>query len=165
MRKLTLALCILWFALIAVAQKTVHVGGYTRKDGTVVAPYDRKAPDGAESGSSATGSSSSSGSASGSTTQAASEDKAIDRDPNGKIKRSEAAKREFREDHPCPHTNRIDGACEGFVIDHIKPLACGGADAPSNMQWQTVEAAKEKDKWEREGCPAKQHATVASGKF
>jgi hypothetical protein len=28
----------------------------------------------------------------------------------------------------------------------------GGPDAPSNMQWQTVEAAKEKDKWERKGC-------------
>ena len=24
----------------------------------------------------------------------------------------------------------------------------GGADAPSNMQWQTIEEAKAKDKWE-----------------
>jgi hypothetical protein len=40
----------------------------------------------------------------------------------------------------------------GYVIDHIVPLACGGADAPSNMQWQTVAAAKAKDKWERKGC-------------
>jgi hypothetical protein len=31
----------------------------------------------------------------------------------------------------------------------VKPLANGGADDPSNMQWQTKEAAKEKDKWER----------------
>jgi len=23
----------------------------------------------------------------------------------------------------------------GYVIDHIKPLACGGVDARSNMQW------------------------------
>jgi hypothetical protein len=38
------------------------------------------------------------------------------------------------------------------VIDHIKPLACGGADDPSNMQWQTREEAKAKDKWERKGC-------------
>jgi hypothetical protein len=38
------------------------------------------------------------------------------------------------------------------VIDHIKPLACGGLDAPSNMQWQTVAAAKAKDKTERIGC-------------
>jgi hypothetical protein len=28
------------------------------------------------------------------------------------------------------------------------PLKRGGADAPSNMQWQTVEESKEKDKWE-----------------
>ena len=34
------------------------------------------------------------------------------------------------------------------VIDHIIPLKRGGADAPSNMQWQTKEAAKAKDKWE-----------------
>jgi hypothetical protein len=38
------------------------------------------------------------------------------------------------------------------VVDHIKPLACGGADAPSNMQWQSVTAAKAKDKVERKGC-------------
>jgi hypothetical protein len=38
------------------------------------------------------------------------------------------------------------------VIDHINPLACGGPDSPSNMQWQTKEAAKAKDKWERAGC-------------
>jgi hypothetical protein len=40
----------------------------------------------------------------------------------------------------------------GYVIDHIKPLACGGADALSNMQWQTVAEAKAKDKIERVGC-------------
>jgi len=39
-----------------------------------------------------------------------------------------------------------------FLTCYIKPLACGGADAPSNMQWQTKEAAKAKDKWERNGC-------------
>jgi len=40
----------------------------------------------------------------------------------------------------------------GYVIDHIQPLACGGADTPSNMQWQTVAEAKAKDKTERIGC-------------
>ena len=40
----------------------------------------------------------------------------------------------------------------GHVVDHIVPLACGGADAPSNMQWQTTEEAKAKDKVERRGC-------------
>lgn len=36
----------------------------------------------------------------------------------------------------------------GYVIDHLIPLKRGGADAPNNMQWQTKEAAKVKDKWE-----------------
>jgi hypothetical protein len=34
------------------------------------------------------------------------------------------------------------------VIDHVVPLKRGGADAPTNMQWQTVTAAKAKDKVE-----------------
>jgi hypothetical protein len=40
----------------------------------------------------------------------------------------------------------------GYVVDHITPLACGGRDAPSNMRWQTIEAARLKDKSERRGC-------------
>lgn len=40
----------------------------------------------------------------------------------------------------------------GYVIDHKVPLACGGADSPSNMQWQTVAEAKAKDRTERSGC-------------
>jgi hypothetical protein len=34
------------------------------------------------------------------------------------------------------------------VIDHVQALKHGGADTPSNMQWQTVQAAKVKDKTE-----------------
>jgi len=30
----------------------------------------------------------------------------------------------------------------------VTPLKRGGADSPGNMQWQTREAAKEKDRWE-----------------
>ena len=40
----------------------------------------------------------------------------------------------------------------GHVVDHMVPLACGGADSPGNMQWQTVGEAKAKDKVERKGC-------------
>jgi hypothetical protein len=36
-----------------------------------------------------------------------------------------------------------------YVVDHVKPLECGGAEAPSNMRWQTVAAVKAKDKTER----------------
>jgi hypothetical protein len=36
----------------------------------------------------------------------------------------------------------------GYVVDHVTPLKRGGSDSPSNMQWQTKQAAKAKDKWE-----------------
>jgi hypothetical protein len=64
----------------------------------------------------------------------------------GTIKRSAAAKHQFEVQTGYSHGR------PGYVVDHIKPLACGGADAPSNMQWQTVEAAKAKDRVERRGC-------------
>jgi 5-methylcytosine-specific restriction endonuclease McrA len=71
------------------------------------------------------------------------------RDSHGRIKRSAAAKDAFKRQQPCPSTGKSRGACPGYVIDHVKPLECGGADAPSNMQWQTVAAGKAKDKTER----------------
>ena len=71
------------------------------------------------------------------------------RDAHGRIKRSEAAKDAFKRQQPCPSTGRRSGACPGYVIDHVKPLECGGADDPSNMQWQTVADGKAKDKTER----------------
>jgi hypothetical protein len=72
----------------------------------------------------------------------------VERDSRGRIKRSESAKRDFQLRNPCPATGRSTGPCPGYVIDHIQPLKRGGADAPSNMQWQTVREAKEKDRWE-----------------
>ena len=67
-------------------------------------------------------------------------------------RRSQSAKVEFKHQHPCPATGSRKGPCKGYVIDHIVPIACHGADAPSNMQWQTVADAKAKDKWECKGC-------------
>jgi len=29
-------------------------------------------------------------------------------------------------EHPCPANANVKGACPGFVVDHIIPLACGG---------------------------------------
>jgi hypothetical protein len=69
-----------------------------------------------------------------------------------KIHRSAGARQNFKQLHPCPATGRSTGKCPGYVIDHVTPLACGGADHPSNMQWQSVAEAKAKDKWERKGC-------------
>ena len=69
-----------------------------------------------------------------------------------RIKRSQSAKVEFKYRHPCPATGERKGPCKGYVIDHIEPLACGGLDAPINMQWQRIAEGKAKDKWERKGC-------------
>ena len=69
--------------------------------------------------------------------------------------RSSSQRAAFVKQNPCPSTNKPKGACPGYIVDHIKALACGGADTPANMQWQTVEAAKAKDKWERKGCKIK----------
>jgi hypothetical protein len=71
-----------------------------------------------------------------------------ERDSNGHIKRSQSAKNEFKKEHPCPSTGKSKGACPGYVIDHIQPLKRGGEDAPRNMQWQTKEDAKKKDRTE-----------------
>lgn len=72
----------------------------------------------------------------------------VKRDKHGRIARSEGSKDEFKKSHPCPSTGKSSGACPGYVIDHVVPLKRGGADAPSNMQWQSSRAAKAKDKVE-----------------
>lgn len=72
----------------------------------------------------------------------------VQRDANGRIHRSQTAKNAFKHEHPCPVNGRKSGPCPGYVIDHVRPLACGGQDDPSNMQWQTTEEGKAKDKWE-----------------
>lgn len=69
--------------------------------------------------------------------------------------RSSAARHRFQKQHPCPSTGKTAGKCNGYVVDHVIPLACGGADAPGNMQWQDTATAKAKDKVERRGCGKK----------
>ncbi len=68
------------------------------------------------------------------------------RDASGQIARSDAARREFMRLTGFPNGR------PGYVVDHIIPLACCGPDTPANMQWQTTEAAKAKDRVERVGC-------------
>ena len=117
---------------------SVHVHGYTTRSGHYVAPYTRSAPSTSRSTHapllhSHTPTRTALGGV---------------RDSHGRIKRSETAKRDFERHHPCPSTEKTSGACPGYVIDHVVPLKRGGADAPANMQWQTEEAAKAKDRWE-----------------
>ncbi len=65
------------------------------------------------------------------------------------------AKKAFMRAHPCPggpdrgSTRR----CRGYIVDHICPLVCCGLDKQQNMQWQTYEASKAKDAWERRCVP------------
>jgi hypothetical protein len=47
-----------------------------------------------------------------------------------------------------PVNRQAISACPGYVVDHVVPLKRGGADNPGNMQWQTKEAGKAKDKTE-----------------
>jgi len=62
---------------------------------------------------------------------------------NGKIKRSASARPDFMRRTGYPKGGK------GYVVEHIVPLECGGPDVPSNMQWQTVQEAKIKDRSER----------------
>lgn len=66
--------------------------------------------------------------------------------------RSRAAAHDFQRQHPCPATASARGPCPGYVIDHLVPLCAGGADMPSNMQWQTAADAKVKDRAEVAQC-------------
>ena len=130
--------------------KTVQAKEHVRKDGAVVKTHDRSAP-GTKSSSKypavterraktradrTNGSSSLSSGVPNKSTVAV-------RDSHGRIKRSAATRKEFIKDTGYPKGRK------GYVVDHIVPLECGGADSPSNMQWQTVQEAKIKDRTER----------------
>jgi hypothetical protein len=72
----------------------------------------------------------------------------VTRDTHGKVARSHTARSEFKHSYPCPANGKMSGSCPGYVIDHLMPLKRGGADSPSNMQWQTKAEAKIKDRTE-----------------
>src|SRR5260370_12410056 len=138
---------------------SVHVRGYTSRSGKTVQPHTRNAPGEGRSKASAPPVSTS-----GPTPRASAPRTASPRAPavsrpraatpptpgartsRGRIQRSEQAKEDFMRQTGHPR------AWPGYVVDHRVALACGGADAPSNMQWQTTAEAKAKDKVERQGC-------------
>src|SRR6266404_499335 len=56
-----------------------------------------------------------------------------------------------------PSDNRLRGPAAlrtsaRMPASHLVPLACRGPDTIANLQWQTIEAAKAKDRWERKAC-------------
>lgn len=77
---------------------------------------------------------------------------ALSTNADARIKRSQSAKVEFKAANPSPASGARKGPCAGYEIDHMWPLACGGADHARNMQWQTIAEGKDKDKWERKVC-------------
>jgi hypothetical protein len=130
------AVLVLLLAAFPALASTHHVRGYCRKDGTCVAPHEAANPG------------HSTHAKKHATNVATKADPTVPRDSHGRIKRSTSAKREFQRKHACPSTGKTSGSCPGYVIDHVQALCKGGADAPSNMQWQTVAEGKAKDKVE-----------------
>jgi hypothetical protein len=115
----------------------ITVKGHVRKDGTYVPPHTRSAP----------GTKSKAGTGEAKRAKAASaRATAAPRDARGRFVRSDSARRTFMKSTGYPKGR------PGYVVDHVVPLACGGPDSPSNMQWQSVAEAKAKDKTERAGC-------------
>jgi hypothetical protein len=137
------------------AARPVYIHGYTRSDGSHVHGYTRTTS-GGRSARSHSISRWSPGAVVGSNRRHGIAASATP-EHHVTVHRSAAARDAFKREHRCPSTGRPRGACPNYVIDHIKPLAIGGADAPSNMQWQTIKAAKAKDKIECYGHPCSRH--------
>lgn len=66
--------------------------------------------------------------------------------------RSAKAVRSFKYHNPCPSTDKRQGACPGWEVDHIKPLCLGGEDKPDNMQWLTVAQHRAKTRQDLRTC-------------
>jgi len=64
--------------------------------------------------------------------------------PAAETPRPAAAKDNFRKVNACPSTERNTGPCPGYEVEHVTPLACGGADSPGNMRWRTAGAGGSK---------------------
>jgi len=59
----------------------------------------------------------------------------VPRTASGEIKRNYMQLVYFKKMYPCPSTGESIGACPDWSIDHVIPLACGGCDTITNMQW------------------------------
>jgi hypothetical protein len=138
-----------WSAVVS-AQKTVHVKAYTKKDGTVVAAHERSRPKSTTEKPATTAKTTKTSKPQAATvassTRRSTACETCPRDEHGRILRSGTSKGLFMKLTGYPKGR------PGYVVDHIIPLACGGPDMPTNMQWSTVAEGKAKDRWERKTC-------------
>lgn len=72
---------------------------------------------------------------------------------DGTIRRRADVLAAFRRVHPCPSTGLHTGACPGWARDHVVPLAVGGCDVVSNLQYlpneiKSAAGTLPKDRWE-----------------
>lgn len=72
-----------------------------------------------------------------------------------RIKRSSKVRHDFKVMTGYPHGR------PGYVIDHIVALCDGGGDTINNVQWQSVEEAKRKDRTECGSDLARSRKTVS----
>lgn len=73
---------------------------------------------------------------------------------DGSIRRRADVLGAFKKLHPCPATGKTSGACPGWSMDHVVPLASCGCDAVWNLQWlpnelKSAAGTLPKDRWER----------------
>lgn len=76
--------------------------------------------------------------------------------------RDPAQVRAFRKANACPATTKTDGACPGWVVNHIVPLCFGGKDEPANMEWEQKAPSYKRDAFERALCKTVKPAAAAS---
>lgn len=72
------------------------------------------------------------------------------RNADGSIKRSTAVLGAFKRIHPCPSTGLTTGACAGWAMNHVIPLACGGCDSVANLDWMPDEIKSCAEPWCRD---------------
>jgi len=134
-------------AKVGKADKTVHVRGYIRKDGTYVAPYDRRPPGTASTTTASVfGSSSVHMYHSGYMADGLPAPPTVQLDKHGRIKRSRPPRQHSSVNTRVRPLAKDQGAVQATSLITFRALKCGGPDDPSNMQWQTTPDAKAKDK-------------------
>lgn len=75
---------------------------------------------------------------------------AVVRDANGNTARSTKVLNAFKKQWACPSTGKHSGPCPGWAINHTIPLACGGRDIVSNLDWMPDEAKSCASDWCRD---------------